>query len=71
MTNQKKAIDVGHEMANLLVEWRPDMNREDVASAIIHALLRYSITIEGSGESGLRSCLFALRDKIDEEIKSI
>lgn len=68
---EKEAIDVGDEMANLLLAWRPEMNGEDVASAIMHALERYSITIEGSGESGLRSCLYALKEKSDNRIRSI
>ena len=68
---EKKAIDVGHEMAQVLLEWRPEMNGEVIASAIMHALERYSINIEGPGESGLSTCLFALKEKIDNRIRSI
>ena len=71
MAQDKRAIDVGHEMATLLAQWRPEMNAEDVSDAIMHAMERYSITLEGPGETGLRSCLFSLKDKIDERIRSI
>ena len=67
----KEAIDVGYEMARLLLEWRPEMSGEDVASAIMHALERYSIELEGSGESGLRGCLYSLRESIDKRMMSI
>lgn len=52
MAQEEKAIDIGHEMAELLVQWRPEMNGEDVARAVMHALERYSMSLEGSGESG-------------------
>ena len=71
MAQEKKAIDVGHEMGDILIEWRPTINGEDVASAIIHALLHYSIELEGGSESGMSSCLFRLKAKIDEQIRSI
>lgn len=67
----KEAIDVGYEMARLLLEWRPEMSGEDVASAIMHALERYSIELEGPGETGLRVCLFKLREMIEERNRSI
>ena len=68
---EKEAIDVRHEISQVLLEWRPEMNAENVVSAIMHALEDYSITIEGSGESGLRACLFALKEKSDNRIRSI
>ena len=68
---EKKAIDVGHEMADLLLAWRPELSSGDVASAVMHALERYSIQLEGSRESGLRGCLFELKDRIDKRIMSI
>ena len=71
MAKGKEAIDVGHEITDLLLEWRPKMNCQDVASTIMHALERYSITLEGSGESGLRSCLYELDKKINNRIRSI
>lgn len=70
-TEKQRAIDIGHDMANLLLAWRPEFSSEDVASAIMYALERYSIEIEGSGETSLRTCLFLLRDKIDHRIMSI
>ncbi len=51
MAQDKKAIDIGHEMAELLVQRRPEMNGKDVASTTMHALERYAISLEGSGES--------------------
>ena len=71
MEKEKKAIDVGHEMADLLLAWRPEMNCQDVTSAIMHALERYSIEIEGPGETGLRTCLFELNNNIENRIMSI
>ena len=67
----KEAIDVGHEIAELLLAWRPEMSAEDVADAIMHALERYSIEIEGPGEIGLRSCLYRLSEGIAARHRSI
>ena len=67
----KEAIDVGYEIAALLLAWRPETNSEDVSTAIMHALERYSIEIEGSGEAGLRGCLQSLNAKIEERRRSI
>ena len=71
MAQHKRAIDVGHAMAELLLEWRPNMDGEDVASAIMHALERYSIELEGPGETGMRTCLFRLKAKVNERIMSL
>ena len=71
MAQDKKAIDIGHEMAELLAQWRPEINGEDIASAVMHALERYSITLEGGSESGIRSCLFSLKDKVESRIRSL
>ena len=71
MAQEEKAIDIGHEMAELLVQWRPEMNGEDVARAVMHALERYSMSLEGSGESGIRSCLFNLKDMVESRIRSL
>ena len=71
MAKQREAIDVGHEMADLLLEWRPKMSPDDVVDAIMHALERYSIELEGPGESGLLRCLRLLEENIEERIRSI
>lgn len=73
MTIEKssEAIDVGHAMAKLLLEWRPNFSRDDVNRAIMHALERYSITIEGSNEAELAACLHDLKEKIDRRVMSI
>ena len=71
MREEKKAIDVGHEMAHLLLEWRPEMSPRDVATAIMHSLEKYSIELEGPGETGLRSCLYELRGQGDKRLRSI
>ena len=67
----KEPVDIGKEMANLLVEWRPQMAPQDIAKAIMHALERYSIELEGSGESGLSSCMYELENKLEERRRSI
>ena len=71
MAKEKKAIDVGEEIADLLAEWRPQINGEDVASAIIYALEHYSVELEGGSESGMSGCLFRLRAKVDQRIREL
>lgn len=58
-------------MAELLLQWRPKFDGDDVSSAIMHALERYSIALEGSGEMGLLTCLRSLEQKIEGRIRSI
>lgn len=65
------AIDVGHEITDILQQWSPDMNSDDVSSAIIHALIRLSINVGGSSESKLLVTLHELSKKIDEQVRSI
>lgn len=69
--NERKPIDIGREIAELLIAWRPEIDGEDVASAIMHALERYSIQIEGGAEGGLRWCLNELGPKIQERLQAI
>ena len=71
MAQDKRPIDVGHEITALLQDWRPEMDADAVTDAIMHALERYSINLEGGSETGMRSCLFRLRDKIDQRIRSL
>ena len=42
MAEVKTAMDVGYEMADLLLAWQHGMSHEDVADAIMYALQRYS-----------------------------
>ena len=73
MATDKKAIDVGHDIADLLLAWRPNRrgSSEDVALAIMYALERYSIEVEGPGETLLRGSLVELRDGIDRRLMAI
>ena len=71
MSEEREAIDVGHEMADLLLAWRPEMNPTDVVDAIMHALERYSTRIEGPGELGLASCIRKLKKALDDRHRSI
>ena len=71
MAQEKKAIDVGDEIAGILLEWRPDIVGEDVASAIMYALEHYSIEVEGSSESGMGSCLFKLQAMVENRIRGL
>ena len=57
--------------ANLLLDWRPGMSSEDVASAVMSALEKYSIEIEGPGESGMRGILVHLKEKCDQRWQGI
>ena len=60
------------EMADVLLKWRPNIGdaTDDVVSALMHSMERYSIESEGSGETGLRGLVFKLRDAIDERTMS-
>ena len=68
---QNKAVGA---VARALRDYRPSISGgadDDVAAVLIRALERHSIDLEGASEGWLRSCLFALRDKIDARIMSI
>ena len=71
MAQEKKAIDVGDEIAEILLKWRPDIVGEDVASAIMYALEHYSETIEEGSEVGMGSCLFKLQAMVENRIMSL
>ena len=71
MAQQKQPIDVGEEIAQLLMQWRPQIDGEDVASAIMYALEHYSVELDGASESGLESCLFKLNEKVEQRIKGL
>lgn len=66
----KEPIDVGHEIAKMLLAWRPNLSAGEVAAAIMHALERYSIKTEGSGETGLRTCLYEMQVRINDRYRS-
>ena len=71
MTKENRdPLDVGHDIARILREWRPSMNCEDVSAALMIALERYSIDTEGASETKLRACVLALQKKIDKRIMS-
>ena len=55
----------------MLQAWRPDMDSEDVASALMHALEWYSINVEGPGETKLRGCLYELQEKVKARMMAI
>ena len=63
--------EVGHTIGSLFKEWKPAMNPEEVARAIMHALERYSIDLEGSSESGLSGCLSSLESHIAQRRRGI
>ena len=62
--------EIGAVLGNQLATWRPEANAEDVTQAIMVALERYSIQTEGSGEGGLRTIIFRLREGLDARLKS-
>ena len=64
MAKGQDAMDVGYEMADLLLAWRHGMSHEDVADAIMYALQRYSWDARSPGWIGLSGCLFMLQEKI-------
>ncbi len=66
--NMTKEQEIGLKIRAL---WDQEMTGEQVADSIMHALERYSIDREGSGERLLAGCLYPLLDKIDIRIRSI
>ena len=68
---EKNAMAVGHKITELLQAWRPDMDSEDVASALMHAMEWYSINVEGPGETKLRGCLYELQEKVKARMMAI
>ena len=71
MAEKRDALEIGADMAKLLIAWRPEMNPKDVVDVIMHALERYSNEIEGPGELGFLHCLRELEREIAKEIRSI
>ena len=69
MAQDREPIDVGQEIAELLLEWRPSVNAEDVAVAFMYALERYSLQSEGGMQVGLSSCLYVLKQVADQELR--
>ena len=71
--NSKEPIEVGHEIADLLIAWRPSAKQsgKEISDAIIFALEHYSIESEGAREIGLRSILQHLRQQIEWRYQSI
>ena len=66
----KEAIDVGQDIAKILLDWRPGMNYDDVTEAIMHALESASIQVEGGSEAKMKACVFELRRKLEERTMS-
>ena len=71
MDELRDDFKVGFEIATLLQSWRPTMSPEEIASALMHSLERYSIEVEGPSESGLSACMSLLKKLIDERRMSI
>ena len=61
---------IGEQIADQLRVWRPDMDAEDVASAIMQALENYSMNVEGPGHQvKMRAVVNTLLEKLDDRIK--
>ena len=71
MSEDERAMDVGQEIANLLLILEPKMEPEDIVGALMHALERYSIELEGASESELSQCIHELRERLDNRLRSI
>lgn len=71
MDELRDDFKVGFEIATLLQSWRPTMSPEEVASALMHALERYSIEVEWPSGSGLSACMSLSKKLIDERRMSI
>ena len=71
MAQDKKPMDVGHQIADILTDWRPNEgSQEDIADAIMHALERYNINVAPTMESELRTIFVFLEHKMDERQRS-
>ena len=67
MTQERQPIDVSREIADILTEWRPEAgSHEDVATAIMHTLERYTINVAPTEESELRTIFQVLQSMIEE-----
>ena len=71
MTDDRQPINVGRELADILKARRPDMPIQETVAAIEHALERYSIEAEGSGETKLRGVIYELIKKLEARARSI
>ena len=67
----KTAMDVGGDIAALLLAWRPEIGSDDLANALIHAVHKCSIALEGVREGGLQGFINALDRKTQEVREAI
>ena len=64
-TTGKQPMDIGHEIADILLTNYPEQgHEEEISSVIMHVLERYSIEIEGPGESSLAAIMGNLEEKL-------
>ena len=67
----KRAFDVGREIADILIQWRPqEGSTEDIAEAVMAALGRYNLTVAPTMESELRTIFVYLREKMEYRSRS-
>ena len=72
MGQAREPFDVGREVAAILISWRPEEGyAEDIAEAVVQALSRYNLQVASSMESELRTIFVYLREKMDEQQRSI
>ena len=71
MTQDKRAIDVGGEIAGILAAWRPQEGaHEDIADAVMAALGVYNMKVAPTMESELRTIFELLEDRFNERRRS-
>lgn len=68
---EKTAMDIGGDIAALLLAWRPDIGSDDLANALIHAVHKCSVALEGASEGRLQGFINALDRKTQEVRESI
>ena len=67
MAQEKQPLDISREIADILTDWRPEAgSHEDIATAIMHTLERYTINVAPTEESELRTIFVVLQRMIEE-----
>ena len=72
MAQDKKPFEVGHDISDILVDWRPqEGSTEDIADAVMDALEQYNLAVAETMESELRTIFVYLDQKMKERLRSM
>lgn len=70
MVQDKHPTEVSQAIADVLLEWRPQIHAEEVVTAIMYALELYSLQAEIGEQVGFASLLFDLKRNVDQRLTS-